>query len=201
MRQIFEGFGRAIVLLFSLDTQVWSAAWVSLRVSLIAVLMAAIVGVPVATALAQRFHEPESVGQLFETLASQENEHAELLEVCRAAVAPGKWAGKELAGWLDSVGRLEAQMNQIEAQLDGLGSVHNALRIVIEIESSEVNQVYLAILGASDSQFVRRLNVFRDAGMEHIDYACRAIPELAPDLAEDCRRLRAEYARTVRGRR
>lgn len=52
MQYILEGIVRAFQLIFSLDTHVFSAVWVSLRTSLIAIVFASLVGVPLGFAVA-----------------------------------------------------------------------------------------------------------------------------------------------------
>lgn len=54
MREILQGFGEAFRLILSGDPDVWSASWLSLRVSLMAVAMSACVGVPLAVAISKR---------------------------------------------------------------------------------------------------------------------------------------------------
>ena len=52
-------------------------------------------------ALAQRFAETESARQFFEFLAQQEQDHSELLEVCRAIAGRGGWKAHHLSSWQD----------------------------------------------------------------------------------------------------
>ncbi|MEW6360186.1 MAG: ABC transporter permease [Planctomycetota bacterium] len=54
MRLLFEGFREALRLLFSFDTDVWHATWLSLQVSLVAVILATLVGVPAAVLIGRR---------------------------------------------------------------------------------------------------------------------------------------------------
>lgn len=55
MSEIVQGIGEAWRLLISGDPEVWSIAWLSLRVSLSATLIALLIGVPIGTVMA--FHE------------------------------------------------------------------------------------------------------------------------------------------------
>jgi hypothetical protein len=143
--------------------------------------------------LAQRFDERDSVKGFFATLADQEEDHAELLDLCRAATGRGEWEGKHFDPWRDAVLRLREQMQEAESRANSLESLSDALRLVIQIESSEVNRIYLGIVAASDSEFVRKLRVFHEAGLEHISYICDRIPEMDPKLLDACQELRDGY--------
>jgi len=88
-------------------------------------------------------------------------------------------------------------MQEAESRLESLGGATDALRLVIQIESSEVNHVYLGIVAATDSNFVRRLNVFREAVLKHIAYICERIPEFEPELAGVCQKLLESHLGTA----
>ena len=145
-------------------------------------------------ALAQRFAETESVRQFFEVLAQQEQDHAELLEVCRAIAGRGGWKAHHLSSWQDLLPRLNQQMQSMETSLHRLGFLENSLRLVIQIGFSEINQLFLGIVMATDSSFIRKLRAFENAMDVHIAYVCQRIPELAPELTTDCRELRAKFS-------
>jgi hypothetical protein len=140
-------------------------------------------------ALAERFTDRELVRQFFETLAQQEQEHAELLELCRELASREGWLEEQFTPWRDAVPRLERQMDEAEASLKDLDSLADALRLVIQIEGSEVNQVFGSALAATDSGFVRNLRAFQSAITKHIYYICDRIPKLELDLAYECRAL------------
>jgi hypothetical protein len=144
--------------------------------------------------LAQRFDQRDSVKGFFATLADQERDHAELLGLCRAATRREKWDGKRFDTRPEAVLGLQEQMQEAESRSNSLDSLADALRLVIQIESSEINRVYLGIMAASDSGFVRTLRVFHEAGLEHISYICERIPEIDPELRDACQKLRDEYA-------
>ena len=82
-------------------------------------------------------------------------------------------------------------MDELEDSLDDLDQLVDALRLVIRLEGSEINHVFRSVISATDSEFVRIVEAFRTAETKHIAYACDQISKLAPDLAEDCRDLRA----------
>ena len=131
------------------------------------------------------------LSRFFYTLAIQEQEHAELLELCRAATARGGWKTAYLNPWQECVERLEKQMDEVEASTSSIRSDDDLLQLVIQIESLEVNHVFQAILAAANSPFVERLWAFRSAMKAHIAYISRRIPQLAPELTLACRELRA----------
>ncbi len=124
-------------------------------------------------------------------------DHAELLDLCRVAAGRGEWDGKHFDPWRGAVPGLEKQIQEAESRANSLDFLSDALRLVIQIESSEVNRIYLGIVAASDSAFVRKLRVFHEAGLEHISYICERIPELDPELRDACQKLRDEYSRSL----
>ena len=143
--------------------------------------------------LAARFSHRVPVRRFFETLAQQEQEHFELLELCRQLASREGWLEEHFAPWRDAVPQLERQMNDLEDSLDDLDHLADAFRLVIRLEGSEINHVFRGAISATDSQFVRTLRAFRTAETKHIAYACDQITKLEPDLADECRGLRAAY--------
>lgn len=139
--------------------------------------------------LAGRFMGHDPIWEFFETLARQEETHAELLELCREVASRVVWKEEYFSQWRDAVPRLERQMEDAESSLASLDSVIDALRLVIQIESSEINQVFLGIVAAADSDFVRKLGVFHESTATHIAYISQRISELEPDLAQECEKL------------
>jgi len=144
--------------------------------------------------LAQRFDQPDSVKGFFATLAHQEKDHAELLDLCRAATGRGEWHGKHFDPWRGAVPGLEKQMQEAESRANSLDSLSDALRLVIQIESSEVNRIYSRIVAASDSEFVKKMRAFHEAGRKHISYICEWISEMDPELRDACQKLRDGYS-------
>jgi hypothetical protein len=143
--------------------------------------------------LAAWFLGREAVNNFFETLARQEESHAQLLELCRVIGNRTIWKEECFAPCRESIPPLERQMRNIESSLESIEDVADALRLVIEIESSEVNQVFGSVVAASGSNFVRKLLAFQNAAEDHIAYICDEIPKLEPDLAEECRELRDRF--------
>jgi hypothetical protein len=86
----------------------------------------------------------------------------------------------------------------MEAAVDSLDSVVDlpaALRLVIQIESSELNQVFKGVVDATNSKFVRALRAFQVAGARHIEYIQQEISRLEPSLAEACKTMKGGECR------
>ena len=143
--------------------------------------------------LAARFSDRVPVRRFFETLAQQEQEHFELLALCRQLASREGWLEEHFAPWRDAVPLLERQMDGLEESLDEIDQLADALRLVIRIEGSEINHVFRSAVSATDSEFVRNLQAFRTAEAKHIAYACGQIPKFEPDLAGECRGLRVAH--------
>lgn len=146
------------------------------------------------TVLAKRFADEPAAAAFFAELAQQEESHAELLELCRAAAAQHHWDSAPVEPWKHVVPQLERRMREIEISVDGTTSLLEALELVIAIESSEINDLFNCVVSATDSDFVRRVRVFREAEARHLDFICEGISRLTPDLASQCRALRARCA-------
>ncbi len=122
-----------------------------------------------------------------------------MLELCRAASIRGGWKINYLNPWQDYLPRLEQQMQAAEAAMYSITSLEVALRLAVQIESAEINQVFQAILAASNSLFVKKLLKFRNAIEDHISYIADMLPELSPQLMQDSRELRAKFFPVVGG--
>jgi rubrerythrin len=141
--------------------------------------------------LAQRFADRDPVQRFFQTLAEQERSHGELLELCRETAGRTGWLEEQFEPWRDAVPRLERQMDGAEASLERLDALVDALRLVIRIEASEINDVFGSVVAATDSEFVRNLEAFQTAGATHLSYISDRIRRYEPGLAAECQRLRA----------
>ena len=139
--------------------------------------------------LADRFADREDVRDFFHALACQERSHAELLELCGAAVGHGGWQDEHLEPWRETMSDMERQIQEAEAWAAELQSPREALQLAVEIESTEINRAFLNIIDANNSEFVRRLAAFHTAGAKHIAFLCRRIPLLDPDMADACQEL------------
>jgi len=89
-------------------------------------------------------------------------------------------------------------MDAAETSVYSIDSVEAALQLVIQIESSEINEVFRAALAATDAVFVKRLKPFRKTMEHHMSYIANRLPELSPQLELACRELRKKFPR-VRG--
>jgi hypothetical protein len=143
--------------------------------------------------LAGRFLAHKLISDFFDTLACQEETHAELLRLCREAASRAVWKEECFAPCRHSIPHLERQMESIESSLESLDSVTDALRLVIQIEGSEVNRTFERVVAASGSVFVGKVLAFQNAAENHIAYICEEIPKLEPKLAEECRELRDRF--------
>jgi rubrerythrin len=141
--------------------------------------------------LANKFIGRPEAARFFWRLAIEEREHADLLDLCRSAAALGTWdpqSSREFSLWTP---RLEEKMDEAETIARGTSDLTDALRLVLEIESSEVNRLFRGIVEASRCAFVKHLRPFNEAVVEHIDGIRRDVAALEPDLEEDCRSLDA----------
>jgi len=144
-------------------------------------------------ALARTFAHEGLVGPFFAGLVEQEQYHADLLEICRAAAIRGGWKANLFNPWDAYLPRLEQQMEATEATVSEIHSVEAALQLVVQLESSEINPVFYAALGASDSSFVRKLRPFQKTMEAHMAYLAERLPELSPNMLLACRELRAKF--------
>lgn len=110
--------------------------------------------------LARRFADSVPLREFLKELAEQEQGHADLLRVCKMFAAQGRFVANAFSPWHDYVPLLEQQMQQIVASLDQIGSVDDVVRLVIHIETSEINPVFMRLIGATDSPFVKKLGHF-----------------------------------------
>ena len=145
------------------------------------------------TALAKALDDQGLVGPFFAGLAEQEQYHADLLELARAAAIRSGWKANLFNPWQDYLPRLEQQMDAAEAAVREIDSVDAALQLVIQIESSEINQVFHAALAATDAAFVKRLKPFQKAMEAHMSYIVERLPQLSPRLMLATRELRARF--------
>ena len=149
-------------------------------------------------ALARAFSDQGLMGPFFAGLAEQEQYHADLLEVCRRAALRGGWRDNLFKPWLKYLPCLEQQMDAAEAAVAEIDSVDVALQLVLQIEFSEINEVFHAALTATDVAFVKKLRPFREAMEAHMNYLAERIPELSPQLMTVCWELRARFPKVRR---
>ena len=143
--------------------------------------------------LAEQFADHKSVSDFFTKLARQEQNHAELLELCRAIARRTIWREEAFTPCRNSIPLLERHMENIEASLKLTDSIADALRLVIQIEGSEVNATFESVVTASRSAFAKRVLVFQNVVENHIDYICEQIPKFEPNLAQESQELWDRY--------
>jgi hypothetical protein len=142
------------------------------------------------TLLATHFSTSTPVHAFLTDLAEQEQAHADLLEVCWAALSRGHWQAKYVRPLEDLVSLLGEHLRAVMTSLETIDSVDDALRLVIKLESSDINQVFLSVTKATDSAFIKKLGVFRNSVAKHMAYICQRIPQLAPSATAACQKLR-----------
>ena len=142
--------------------------------------------------LAERLAVSRLMGGFLNELADEEQEHADLLRVCKAFAHRGRFQSKKFAAWHDYVPLLEQQMQATVASLDKIKSVDDVVQLILQIEGSEINQVFMGVIEATDSPFVQKLGPFRRAVRHHIGYICKTISSLTPTAASACQDLRAK---------
>jgi len=146
-------------------------------------------------ALGKAFGDQGLVGPFFAGLADQEQYHADLLELARRAAMRSGWTSNCFNPWQEYLPHLEQQMDAAEAAVYEISSLDAALQLVIQIESSEVNQVFDAAIAATDAAFVKKLKPFREAMEAHMSYLVERLPELSPHMILSTRELRARFPR------
>ena len=140
--------------------------------------------------LAERFAESSPLREFLTELADEEQEHADLLRVCKMFAFKGRFAEDRFRPWHAYVQLLEQQMQQTVASLDEIKSLDDVVRLILHIETSEVNPVLMGVIEATESPFVKNLGPFRRAVKYHIGHICKRISKLAPSAASACRELR-----------
>ncbi len=143
--------------------------------------------------LADRFAELRPLRDFLNEIADEEQEHADLLRVCKFFAFKGRFMQDRFAPWHDYVPLLERQMQQAVATLDEIHSIDDVVRLILQVETSEINCVFLGVIDATDSSFVRNLGPFRRAVKHHIDYICKTISKLTPSAAAACRKLHDKF--------
>jgi hypothetical protein len=147
------------------------------------------------TVLATVLEDQGRVGAFFAGLVEQEQYHADLLTICKMAAVRGNWRAKLFNPWEDYIPRLEKQMDAVEAALKNVDSVDEALQLVVDIESAEVNEVFDAAVAATDVAFVKKLKPFQKAMEAHMTHIIEQLPLLSPQMMLATRELRARYPR------
>jgi hypothetical protein len=143
--------------------------------------------------LAKALDDQGLVGPFFAGLVEQEQYHADLLEIARAAAFRKGWKANMFNPWQDYLPRLERQMDAAEAAVSSIDSIDAALQMVIDLESSEVNMVFHSAIAATNAAFVQKLKPFQKAMEAHMQYIIERLPQLSPNLAPACREMQAKF--------
>lgn len=139
--------------------------------------------------LALRYSRMGLVREFFDQLAQQEDTHAELLELCWAAASRGRWREQGIETWRQAVPATERLLGEVEATLDRHDSLADSLRLVIRMESSQINGLFTGIVRATDPRFAEVFGAFRNAVRDHLGYIRERIAVLAPCLKPECGQL------------
>lgn len=132
--------------------------------------------------LMESMADKPAVSLFFATLAQQEQSHAELLRLCANASERAGWRIDLLLAWRDKIVQLGQEMGEAEKSAPSIDDLDDALRLVIQLELSEVNRIFMGAMTASNSTFVKKLRPFQTAVETHINYITSQIAELAPHL-------------------
>jgi len=139
--------------------------------------------------IAARYDELDLVREFFEHLSLQERAHAELLSVCRAAVGRRSSPQKCFQRMSHSVPQTERRLDRAELFLQESFELSDALRLVIELESSQINDLFSEVVAATDPGLDERFQSFRGAIRDHLGYIRERIPRLEPSMREACKAL------------
>jgi hypothetical protein len=142
--------------------------------------------------LANRWRHHDGISYFLHSLADQERTHVELLQLCQQLASRKYWRDAHFARWKDSLPKLEQSMDDAERKSEQIETVQDILHLVLLIEGSEINRVFSGVVDATDSPFVRRLSVFRQAEQDHIGFICDQVSQMQPELSKECRELRKE---------
>ncbi len=149
------------------------------------------------SALARRFADQPGIRDFLAALSVEEDIHAELLELAETAASRERWDESQVARWREVIPELEREMEAAEGAVDEIHSPREALQRVIDIESSEINDVFAGVMAASDSAFVRRLHAFHQVEVRHLHFIGERIAQLEPDLGAAGRSLQRRFPRTI----
>jgi hypothetical protein len=147
--------------------------------------------------LAEKFAGSGAVEEFFDTLARQEGEHAELLEMCRLAAMRADWDGGYLDPWREDLPDVERWMREAEAKLRAVRSPSDAFWLAVEIESSGINQLLGAIVAPIRCRWVSRFPRLASAARGHLDYVRQTVAELEPGLRRACMQMLSQNTRAT----
>lgn len=138
----------------------------------------------VYTTLAETFASDATARRFFETLAAQEQEHADMLEIHRVATLQGDCRLNDDDCSNEALSRLEQEMSDAEERSTTIDSLEDALRLVVQLEWSEINQVFKDAFSASHSAFVQKLLKTEEEIDAHTSYITKHVVELCPQILQ-----------------
>jgi hypothetical protein len=139
--------------------------------------------------LATRYEGRREMREFFDHLAAQEATHAELLTLCRVAAGRGRRHDQAVDHWLCVVPETERRLAAAEEMVERHAAADEALRLVLQMESSQINGLFANVVRLSASRLARRFHAFQTAVYEHLAYIRQQIPTLEPALGPECDRL------------
>jgi hypothetical protein len=139
--------------------------------------------------LRARFANEPATERFFASLARQERSHAELLRVCAQASRRAPTDARRLAPLAHMLAPLQARMARAESSLASDIRRSEALRLVVEIESSEINRLFDGLLAVNGSPFVQSVRAFQTATNGHFAYLRHVLPTLDPGIEAECHEL------------
>jgi rubrerythrin len=146
----------------------------------------------VYTTFAQTFASDATARRFFETLAAQEQEHADMLEIHRVATFRGDCKMNDDDCSNEALSRLEQEMSDAEELSTAIDSLEDALRLVVQLEWSEINQVFKDLFSASRSVFVQKLLKSEEEIDAHTSYVIEHVVELCPQILQTSPRLQTD---------
>ncbi len=136
--------------------------------------------------LAAHFLKDLDAHPFFMSLAIHEQEHADLLRICKGAAVRTSHDTRRVQKCAEALPRLEANMAEAESAVGQPLPLDAALRLVLRIEAGEINSVFEEIVASSDASFIRAVAAFRSAVRRHLAYIRERVPALEPSLEPDC---------------
>jgi rubrerythrin len=142
---------------------------------------------------AKLFVGTERVCKFFRTIAAQEQDHADLLHICDILARNARKKMEDVA-WHDQLTLLEEQIRTFETNCSQIRTAEQALQAVLQMEASEINNIFVNVVKDTESEFVNKYSIFQVAMKLHLKYICRKIANLAPRLTSECETLLKQFS-------
>jgi hypothetical protein len=141
----------------------------------------------------ENFGDNTTIGRFLNALAIQEQSHADLLAFCRDTAIPDNLPPVMVLRWEESVTALEGRMTEVESIAADMHTEDETLRVVILLESSEINRLFRGVVTSCANDFTNALTVFRQALDWHISFIVEQIPGMSSNFAQDLKKLRIDF--------